>query len=125
MAEDDVADRPDDPARPRRRPSADDGSEERPKEPGRLARLGRKLLDKGDDVKELASAVLESSDRAKTEMVRMVAREVRTYLDELKLKDDIRSLLTKNSLEIRMSFHLKPLEPEAAAEPRPKKEDGE
>ena len=77
--------------------------------PGRLYRLGRRLLDRGDDVRELASAVIESSDRAKTEMVKMVAREVRTYLDELKLKEDVRDLVTKHSLEMHVSFSLKPL----------------
>lgn len=90
--------------------------------PGRLYRFGRRLLDRGDDVRELASAVLESSDRAKTEMVKMVAREVRTYLDELKLKEDVRDLVTKHSLEMHVSFSLKPLvesKPEA-----PKKSDG-
>lgn len=82
---------------------------EDPAKPGRLYRFGRRLLDRGDDVRELASAVIESSDRAKTEMVKMVAREVRTYLDELKLKEDVRDLMTKHSLEMHVSFSLKPL----------------
>jgi hypothetical protein len=72
----------------------------------RLLRLGRRLLDRGDEV---GRAVLETSDRAKTEMVRMVAREVRTYLDELKLKDDLLDLATSHSLELSVSVSLKPL----------------
>jgi hypothetical protein len=81
----------------------------------RLYRLGRRLLDRGDDVRDLASSVLESSDRAKTEMVRMVAREVRNYLDELKLKEDVMTLVRSHSLEFKISVHLAPLAPEAPA----------
>jgi hypothetical protein len=95
-------------------PAPEHGYDDPPKteegaKPGRLYRLGRRLLNSGDDVRELASAVLDSSDRAKTEMVRMVAREVRNYLDELKIKDDVKDLVTKHSLEMHVSFSLKPL----------------
>ncbi len=97
-------------------PRSDEGAK-----PGRLHRFGRRLLDRGDDVRELASGLIESSDRAKTEMVKMVAREVRTYLDELKLKDDVRDLMTKHSLEMHVSFSLKPL---VEGKDEPKKPDG-
>ena len=119
MSEDNPDDRPDTGDAPRkekrRTPVEDPGPaggrdayEERPPS-GRLYRLGKRILDKGDDVKDLASAFIETSDRAKTEMVRMVAREVRNYLDELKLKEDFISLASNHSLEVNMSFHLKPL----------------
>lgn len=89
---------------------------------GRLYRLGRRLLERGDDVRELASAVLETSDRAKTEMVRMVAREVRNYLDEMRLKEDIMDLVRSHSLELKVSIHLKPLD-EAEGKPAVKGSD--
>jgi outer membrane biosynthesis protein TonB len=75
----------------------------------RLYRFGRKLLDRSDDVKELASTLLDTGDRAKSEAVRMVAREVRNYLDELKLKEDLVELIRDHSLEMKISIHLKPL----------------
>ena len=117
MAEQD----PDEPGAKRPRRGADEelpreATEDPPREEkSRFYRFGRKLLDRGDDVRDMASAVLETSDRAKTEMVRMVAREVRNYLDELKLKEDAMALLRSHSLEVSLSLHLKPLAPEAPA----------
>jgi hypothetical protein len=70
------------------------------------------------DAMELMGAVLETSDRAKNEAVRMVAREVRMYLEELRLKEGLASLLSGHSLEIKMSLSLKPLaKEEPASEP--------
>ena len=89
--------------------SDDAHDREEGRESSRLHRLGRKLLDRGEDVRELANTLLESSDRAKSEMVRMIAREVRNYLDELRLKEDVLSLLRSHSLELKISMHLKPL----------------
>jgi hypothetical protein len=89
--------------------SDDAHDREEGRESSRLHRLGRKLLDRGEDVRELATTLLESSDRAKSEMVRMIAREVRNYLDELRLKEDVLSLLRSHSLELKISMHLKPL----------------
>lgn len=77
-----------------------------------LSRLAKRLQNPrelGGDAMDLMGAFLETSDRAKTEMVKMVAREVRNYLDELKLKEDMRDLLTGHSLEVKMSLSLKPL----------------
>jgi hypothetical protein len=53
--------------------------------------------------------VLESGDKAKSELVRLVAREVRNYLEELGLHEDVRHLLTNYSLDVNASFSLKPL----------------
>ena len=76
----------------------------------RVLRFARKLMDRkelAEDTRELVSAVLSTSDKAKTEAVRLVAREVRNYLRELKLKETLVELATEHSLEI--SIHLKPL----------------
>ena len=72
------------------------------------------------DARELLGAVLETGDKAKTEIVRMVAREVRAYLEALRLHEDLRNLLTNYSLEVHASFHLRPLADAPAA---PKGED--
>ncbi len=82
----------------------------------RLGRMARRLMDRkelAEDTRDLVSALLSTSDRAKTEAVKMVAREVRAYLDELKLKEDVLELLSGYSLE--MSISLKPLSPEVKA----------
>jgi hypothetical protein len=95
----------------------------------RVLRLARRLMDTREittDTKEIIGSVIGASDRAKTEAVRMAAREVRNYLDELKLKEDMLNLMTSYSLEISIS--LKPLadalttEDESVEEPLP---DGE
>ncbi len=67
------------------------------------------------DAMDVVSAVLETSDRAKSEAVKLVAREVRSYLEALKLKEDVQWLLTNHSLEMHVSMSLKPLAD--AAEP--------
>ncbi|MEL6188355.1 MAG: hypothetical protein AAFU79_27340 [Myxococcota bacterium] len=108
---------------------ADPGAESRGDEPKgtaeRLVRFARRLLDRrelAEDTKELITAVLTTSDKAKTEAVRMVAREVRNYLSELRLKDDLMEQARSHSLEISLSMHLKPLAqtsppPDASADP--------
>ncbi len=58
---------------------------------------------------DLLASVLETGDKAKTEAVRMVAREFRSYLEALELHKDLHHLLTNYSLEVKASVHLKPL----------------
>lgn len=57
----------------------------------------------------LFGTVLETGDKAKSEMVRMFGREVRNYLNALEIGKDVHNLLTNYSLEISASVHLKPL----------------
>ena len=98
---------------------------------GRFGRLGRRLMgEEGEggrpfrvDAREVLHSVLEGGDKAKTEIVKVVAREVRTYFEELGLKDDLHNLLTNYSFEVRASVNLRKLtEAEkgspAAEEPR-------
>lgn len=89
----------------------DTGEGERP---GRFARFSRRLWsgrEFSDDAKLLVGAALETSDKVKTEAVKLVAREVRTYLEELKWKDDLKELLTSHDLEVKATFSLKAKEP--------------
>lgn len=93
----------------------------------RVRRFARRLMDRrelAEDTRVLLTAVVNSSDKAKTEAVRMVAREVRTYLSELRLKEDLLELARSHSLEISIS--LKPLVPDdpSEEEQNPGKKDG-
>jgi len=95
---------------------------------GKLARRIQNPREIGGDAKELVGILLESSDRVKTEAVRMVAREVRNYLEELRLTEDLHRLVTTHSLEMKISMSLKPLaDATAPATPKekPPEESGE
>lgn len=61
------------------------------------------------DARDMLGAFLETGDKAKTEVVRMIAREVRAYLEALEVGEDIHDLLTNYSLEVHASLHLRPL----------------
>lgn len=85
---------------------------------GRLRRMARRLLDRKDlaeDTAALLGGLLDTGDRYKTEAVKLVAREVRTYLEELKLKEAILDLAQSHSVEV--SIRLKPLA-DAVAPPK-------
>lgn len=88
---------------------------------GLRRRLGRLLNQRelAEDTREVIGGMLDISDRAKTEAVRLVAREVRNYLDELKIMDDMKDLVTSHSLEVKLSLHLKPLADEPEPPPKP------
>jgi hypothetical protein len=61
------------------------------------------------EAREMLASMLETGDKAKAEIVRLVAREVRSYLEALELHKDLHHLLTNYSLEVKASVHLKPL----------------
>ena len=94
-----------------------------PTEPdkGRFRRLGRRIL--GDeegrslrvDAREILGALAEGGGHAKTEIVRAIAREVRVYLEELGLKEDLHRLATNYSFEVRASVHLRRLDEDEKA----------
>lgn len=96
-----------DPVEPERsapRPGASPG-EPSERERGRGG-AGRSILGEARDV---VGAVFEGGSAARTEIVKAVAREVRTYLEELGLKEDLRALLTNYSLELKLSLNLRRL----------------
>ena len=100
----------DDPPTEDRPVDADEPALEDDTRSSRVLRFARKLMDRkelAEDTRDLLYTVLSTSDKAKTEAVRLVAREVRSYLKELKLKETLLELATEHSLEI--SIHLKPL----------------
>ena len=65
------------------------------------------------DPKELLSSVLQLSDKARTEAVRLVAKEFRGYLEALEVKEDVHDFLTSYSVEVNASFRLKPVNKES------------
>jgi hypothetical protein len=84
----------------------------------RVLRFARRLLDRkelAEDTKELVSAVLSSSDKAKNEAIRVIAREVRSYLKELKVGEMLSEIVKDHSLEISVRF--KPLAKSDAEDP--------
>ena len=88
-------------------------------ERGIFGRFTRKLRDRkelSEDAWKAVGAVISTSDKAKSDFIRMMGREVRHYLDGLQLTDDLRDLVTSHSLEVRASLHLKPLAKEEPAE---------
>ncbi|MDG1480453.1 MAG: hypothetical protein P8R54_12720 [Myxococcota bacterium] len=110
---------------------------ERPEERGRpgLRNLARRIFegDREEDgreesepraerpaeerrTRELLISALATGDKAKTEIVRLIAREVRGYLEALELHKDLHYLLTNYSLDVQASFSLKPKSP---AQPAP------
>lgn len=95
-------------------------------ERGLFGRFTRRLRNRelGDDAWKALGTVISTSDRAKSDFVRMMGREVRHYLDGLQLTDDLKDLISNHSLEIHASLHLKPL-PESAKEPEPEEEEAE
>ena len=76
-----------------------------------LRSIARKLRKSGEE-DGLLGSVLESGDKAKSEIVRMIAKEVRVYLEALELHKDLKHILTNYSLEINASFSLKELKTE-------------
>ena len=67
---------------------------------------GRSLF---GDARDVLGNVLEGSDKVRGELFRAVAREVRTYLEELGLKEDLHNLLTNYALELHLSLNLRRL----------------
>ncbi|TNE92864.1 MAG: hypothetical protein EP330_00340 [Deltaproteobacteria bacterium] len=109
-AEEPVSDRDDahsDSEEEREHPHHDEDDER-----GLFGRFTRKLRDRReltDDAWKAVGAVISTSDRAKSDFIRMLGREVRHYLDGLQLTEDLRELVTNHSLEVHASLHLKPL----------------
>ena len=81
-------------------------------ESSRLRKFARRLMDRkelADDTRDLLASLLSTSDKAKSEVVRMAGREVRNYLQGLQLKEDLLDIATNYRLEVKASFHLEPI----------------
>lgn len=96
--------------------SDDTPADQEPESPRKRIRgVARRLLEDPptlDEAKELLGTVLDGSDRARTELVRMVGREVRTYMEGLGIQDGLKFVAENYSLEVNASLRLKPIEKE-------------
>ena len=93
-------------------------------------KFAKKILsdDEGNttvDPKEMLSSLLQLSDKARTETVRLIAKEFRGYLEALEIKDDVHDLLTSYSVEVQASFRLKPVKKKKASSAEPSEESDE
>ena len=84
-------------------------------------KFAKKILsdDEGNatvDPKEMLSSILQLSDKARTETVRLLAKEFRGYLEALEIKDDVHDLLTSYSVEVQASFRLKPVKKKVSSD---------
>jgi len=103
-----------------------DPPEETPRGRPSLRGLARRIFGEDDPnvpeeevhrTRELLISALATGDKAKTEIIRLLAREVRGYLEALELHKDLHHLLTNYSLEVHASVSLKPLTAEDPGEP--------
>ena len=67
--------------------------------------------------RDVLVAALATGDKARMELVRLVAREVRGYLEAMELHKDFHHLMTNYSLEVHASVNLKPLEEQDDGQP--------
>lgn len=117
---------------------SDETLEEKPIEDGpnrgrpSLRGLARRILRDSDSISEgdedgkasdssmardVLVAALATGDKARMELVRLVAREVRGYLEAMELHKDLHHLMTNYSLEVHASVNLKPLEEREDSQP--------
>lgn len=71
-----------------------------------------RLREAGEDVKprEILSGAVRMTAKGREELVGLVAKEVRMYLEKLRVGEELRALMTDHSLEVKASFRLKPLD---------------
>lgn len=70
-----------------------------------------KIRERGEDfsARDVLSGAAQLGVRGKEELLTLTAKEVRGYLEKLRVGEELRSLLTEHSLEIQASIKLKPL----------------
>ena len=102
-------------------------SSEKDNKDGAIRSFARRLI--GDDEKErketreVISSLIDSGDKAKTEVVRILAKELRSYVGALDIHKDLHHLMTNYSLEVNASFSLKPLAKALTPDETEKEED--
>lgn len=61
------------------------------------------------EVREILGQLLATGNKTRAELIRLVAREVRFYLEAAELDAMLHDLVTNYSLEVNASLHLRPL----------------
>ena len=67
---------------------------------------GRSLF---GDARDVVGDILNSSEKVRGELFRAIARELRAYMEESGLKDDVHNLLTNYAAEVHLSVNLRKL----------------
>ena len=84
-------------------------------EPGRIKGFAKKILGDVDEdgrAKDVVSSLFEMGDKARMETVRLLAKEVRGYVEAIELDKGLSELMTNYSLDITASFRLRPIKKE-------------
>ena len=102
---------------PAQEPKSESEEERERSSPGTRSRLrhaARRLLeeDTATSAKELVGTLVSTSDKAKTELVRAVGREVRAYLEGLGTKELLETLVNDYELEVNARVRLRSLSEE-------------
>jgi hypothetical protein len=102
-------------------PGIGEGPDERERPIGdlasRLIRAGAEAVSAGaEKLREKGESAASLTARGKEEVMTLLAKEVRSYVEKLRLGDELRDLLTDYTLEIRASIDLQP-KPVGAADP--------
>ncbi|HEY0838949.1 MAG TPA: hypothetical protein VGD74_02060 [Vulgatibacter sp.] len=85
--------------------------------------------------KEVLAGAVAQAERTKTEIVRMVGAELRSFLEGSKLREDLLEMLTQVTFEVKAEVSIKPrgeggaksritVKPKAAARRAPRKAKG-
>jgi len=76
-----------------------------------------RIREAGENVRprDLVSGAVRMTAKGREEVVGLVAKEVRMYLEKLRVGEELRALMTDHTLEITTSLRLKPLPDEDRA----------
>jgi len=85
---------------------------------------GGRLKERGEEFKprEVLAGAAKAAGAGKDEVVTMVAREVRNYLDKLEIGKEMADFARGHELEVNATFRLKQRAEESAVEPTESKE---
>ncbi len=97
--------------RPRERPLGDIAQKLIRASADAITATSEKIRERGEDFspRDVLSGAARVGVSAKEEILTITAKEVRGYLEKLRVGDELRSLLTEHSLELKASIRLKPL----------------
>ncbi len=77
-----------------------------------VAQTGERIRERGEDLKprDIVRGAAGLTARGKDEVMALLAREVRSYIEHLGLVEEVERFATTHTLEVNASFRLKPLD---------------
>ena len=123
-----------DPADPHRLPPPEDWDDSRRRRPDGISDLaarfikagaeavvntGGKIKERGEDfrARDVLAGAVNATARGKDEVVTLIAKEVRTYLDKLELGKELAEFARTHELEVAAKFSLREKDPPATSGP--------